>query len=289
MAPARRSEPAPGRWWRTVRTSFWLGWQIESNWTDPFLFAVYSIARPLGGVMILVVMFVVVAGGREGPLLDFFVVGSAFWAFVVAGMQGMATGLLDDREHWHTMRAIYIAPMPFEAYVVGRALARLAASAAATVVTLAVGWLALGVEIEVSTFGGLYVVATAVLGLVGVLALGFLVLSMAISVSGEAWRMPEAVGAALYLLCGVVFPITVLPPALGTLAALLPLTWWLEALRRGLLGPGAMRSFPWADDATVLGLLAVTTLAAVGLGALVFRAAERRARQLGMLDAESAY
>jgi len=29
--------------WRSLKAAAWLGWQIESNWTDPFLFAVYSI------------------------------------------------------------------------------------------------------------------------------------------------------------------------------------------------------------------------------------------------------
>ena len=28
---------------RTFVVATWLGWQIESNWADPFLFAVYSI------------------------------------------------------------------------------------------------------------------------------------------------------------------------------------------------------------------------------------------------------
>ncbi len=26
--------------WRSFWVAAWLGWQIESNWTDPFLFAV---------------------------------------------------------------------------------------------------------------------------------------------------------------------------------------------------------------------------------------------------------
>jgi ABC-2 type transport system permease protein len=26
---------------RSFRLAAWLGWQIESNWADPFLFAVY--------------------------------------------------------------------------------------------------------------------------------------------------------------------------------------------------------------------------------------------------------
>ncbi|MDO9129565.1 MAG: hypothetical protein Q7U34_06835, partial [Anaerolineales bacterium] len=40
--------------WRSFRIATWLGWQIESNWTDPFLFAVYSIVKPLAGASILV-------------------------------------------------------------------------------------------------------------------------------------------------------------------------------------------------------------------------------------------
>ena len=32
---------------RSFRVATWLGWQIESNWTDPFLFAIYSIVKPV--------------------------------------------------------------------------------------------------------------------------------------------------------------------------------------------------------------------------------------------------
>ena len=46
--------------WRSLRTAAWLGWQIESNWTDPFLFAIYSIIKPLTSAGILVVMYAMV-------------------------------------------------------------------------------------------------------------------------------------------------------------------------------------------------------------------------------------
>ena len=38
---------------RSFKVAAWLGWQIESNWTDPFLFAVYSIVKPLASAGIL--------------------------------------------------------------------------------------------------------------------------------------------------------------------------------------------------------------------------------------------
>ena len=50
---------------RSFRTATWLGWQIESNWTDPFLFAVYSIVKPLAGAGILVVMYTIITRGTS--------------------------------------------------------------------------------------------------------------------------------------------------------------------------------------------------------------------------------
>src|SRR5690606_118809 len=55
---------APPITWRdklqTFRTAAWLGWQAESNWTDPLLFAVYSLVKPLAAAMILVVIYRIV-------------------------------------------------------------------------------------------------------------------------------------------------------------------------------------------------------------------------------------
>ena len=42
--------------WRSFRTAARLGWQMEANWTDPFLFFIYSVAKPLAAALILVAM-----------------------------------------------------------------------------------------------------------------------------------------------------------------------------------------------------------------------------------------
>ena len=44
-SPSAINEPArPGR---PPPRGAWLGWQIESNWADPFMFVVYAVMRPL--------------------------------------------------------------------------------------------------------------------------------------------------------------------------------------------------------------------------------------------------
>ncbi len=277
------------RWWTTLRVSYWLGWQIESNWADPLLFFIYSIARPLGSALILVFMFFVVARVRQGPILGFFIVGTAVWPFIVNGMQGMAWSIIGDREHWRTLKYVYTSPIPYRAYLVGRALAQATSASAAMLITLLFGRWVLKVPIGLATINVPYALVAFVLGITAIIALGLVIVSVAMMISGEAWRMPEAVGAALYLLCGAVFPLAVLPRVLQITAQGIPLTWWLEAMRRGLLGPGGLHSFGWANDAQVLGLLALTTAVWLAIGLAIFTAADRRARELGILDRESAF
>lgn len=284
-----RSQRSLWHWWRVVRVGYWLGWQIESNWTDPLLFFIYSIARPLGGVLILVFMYHVVARAGGVAMLGFFVVGTACWPFVVRGMMGTAWSLISDREHWKTLRYVYISPISLRAYLVGRALAQATSAVAAAAVTLVFGRWVLGVPMHLATIDIHYTAAAFGLGIASVIALGLIVVSAAFLISGEAWRMPEGVGAALYLVCGAIFPVTVLPSALQALSQAIPLTWWLEAMRRGLLGPAVVRSLPQFTDGQVLGFLAALTVLWVSAALIAFTFAERRARQLGILDRESMY
>ena len=65
--------------WNSFRIAAWLGWQIESNWTDPFLFATYSVVKPLSGAAILVIMFGVISGGDfDDPLFTYMFIGYSF-------------------------------------------------------------------------------------------------------------------------------------------------------------------------------------------------------------------
>jgi len=275
---------------RSLRAGFWLGWKIESSWADPLLFLIYSVIRPLGSALILVVMFFAVSGGRRGPLLDFFVVGSAFWPLVLAGLQGLVTAVLEDRELWRMTRSVYTSPISWPTFLIGRTLAAtLSAGFGGVVVILLTGRLFLGVPLTLSPGDIGLLAAVVAAGLAAILALGMLTVAGALMAASDAWHLPEAISASLYLVAGAVFPVALLPAPLQAVARALPLTWWLEALRRLLLPAGARLSFPSASDGTVLALLGVTTAAAVAAATVAFRLAERRARRLGLLDRDSGF
>ena len=68
---------------RSFLVATWLGWQIESNWADPFLFAIYSIARPLASALILVVMYSVITDGAfQEPIFPYIYIGNALYILV---------------------------------------------------------------------------------------------------------------------------------------------------------------------------------------------------------------
>ena len=72
--------------WRSFRMAAWLGWQIESNWTDPFLFAIYSFVKPISTAAILVVMYgIITQGDFESPIFTYMYLGNAFYIYDIRG------------------------------------------------------------------------------------------------------------------------------------------------------------------------------------------------------------
>jgi ABC-2 type transport system permease protein len=282
--------------WRTFRTAAQLGWQMEANWTDPVLFFIYSVAKPVSAALILVVILDIVAGTGNTAYRGFVVVGTALWSFVMAGIAGLAWSILDDRERYRMLKYVYVSPSDFLVVLLGRGVARIGVGAMGAVITIAIGVVALGVEFELSQVAWALLVLVMVLGIVSIIAIGVLLAAVCLQTRQESWSYPDAVAGALFLVSGAVFPLAVLPSALQALGLMNPLAWWMEGVRlavfpsgtSGIGGPGslwtAVTGTVRPDAATIVLALFVTgglvTLAATA----IFRTSERRAKDRGLLD-----
>ena len=267
--------------WRSFRTAIGLGWAVESNWSDPFLFGVYTLAKPLAAALILVVMFQVITGGQGTEFLQFMIVGSALWNIVFGVMGGMVQSILEDRERYRMLKYVVVTPASLFPFLLGRSLARVLISFIAVALTLFVGVAFLGVELRPNL---LYLVPATVLGILAVMSLGLFMAGWCLQLRQEAWHYPEAIAGALYLVSGAIFPIDALPPILHPIAFALPTTWWLEASRRGLLGHGSPGMLGDLSDPVVMLFLLVSTALAIPIGLGLFTWFMRRARQAGLLD-----
>jgi len=281
MTFARASVARARPWWAAVR----LGWAIESNWTDPFVFMTYQIVRPLFGALILVVMFKVVAGRLVGETMFAQIyVGNAFFIFVVQMIGGLGLVVIEDRERYEMIRYVYLSPLGLGTYLVARAAGRFAATMVSILVTLAVGTWLFGISYNLTLAQVPQFIAILILGMVAALALGIMLAGATLVLAHHGWSMPDGVTGVLYLFCGVVFSIDILPAPLVAIGRILPWTWWLEGLRRALLGSPFIKSLAGATDGQVLLWLVVTTGMMVLLAGAVLRGAERLAVATGKLD-----
>ncbi len=282
-----RAEPRvvrqPGAW-TGFRTALRLGWAVEANWTDPLLFGIYALARPLSAALILVLIYTVITGGQRSEYLSFLIIGAAFWNLVQGSMAGLVSGVLDDRERYRMLRYVYVTPVPFLSVLIGRGTARFAVTVTGGVITLAVAVLFLGVRIDPFEIRWPMFLAALLLGLPAVVGLGVAMAGLVLQMRHDSWSYPEAVSGALYLLSGAIFPIDVLPGFLQPVALALPITWWLEAVRRALIGAGAPGRLEAFSDASVLLTLLVTSAVFGALAWLLFRTLDRRARERGLID-----
>jgi ABC-2 type transport system permease protein len=279
---------------RSFRVATWLGWQIESNWADPFLFLIYSIVKPVTSVMILVVMYWVIAQtDTSSPYFAYMYVGNTAYIYVGSILVGVSWAIIDDREHYQTLKYIYISPIRIYFYLLGRGMARFLTGTLSVVVTMAFGLLFLNLSINLAEVNWLYFTASMVLGLASTAVMGLLLGAATLQMARHYWSVGESVAGALYLLCGAIFPVDSLPDWLQPVSMALPLTYWLESLRRSLLGSEASKeispSLARFSDSQLLLILLVSTLIMTFVSIYFFRWSEHQAREKGLIDMTTQY
>ena len=277
---------------RSFRMAAWLGWQIESNWTDPFLFAVYSIVKPIAGAAILVVMYSIVTHGAfESPIFPYIYLGNAFYIYVGKVMTGISWAVIDDREHYKTLKYMYIAPIHIPSFLLGRGAAQFFTASMAVLITVLFGVAFLHVHIELASVNWLLFFVTLAVGVVMLSMMGLILAGVTLGIANHVWFIGDATAGALYLFSGAIFPLEVLPPFLRPFGYLMPVTYWLELLRRSLVGSVA-EAFPTLagfSNIQLLGILCALTLLFAGLAVVVFYWMEYKARERGMIDMVTNY
>jgi ABC-2 type transport system permease protein len=275
--------------------SFRVGWKIESNWTDPVLFATYQIIRPLASL--LIVGFIVIIGAAVGAAgnsfysgyLAWLIVGNAFYAYVLQVMLGMAILVHVDRTRYEVLKNIYISPGTLHPYVIGRGLVSVVNGTISVVLTLLFsvaifnGLLHLNIPLNLLGLNILMLLPAVLLGIVGLLAIGYMLCAVNIVSNRMEFILGDSVSGIFFLLGGVIFPVDRLPSQVQLISNALAVTYFLNAVRESFGIPNT------GDYMTNLAFLALTSIIALALGISVFRLAEHRAKKLGLFDRKSEY
>jgi len=278
--------------WRSFRIATWLGWQIESNWADPLLFIIYSVVKPLASASILVVMYGIITHSNfQNPLFPYIYLGNAFYIYVGAVMGGVSWAVIDDREHYKTLKYMYVAPIRIPLYLLGRGVARFLTGSISVMITILAGVLFLRVPITFQQINWPLFFLSLLIGIVMLAMMGLLLGSLTLLLVHHSFGVAEGVAGALYLFSGAIFPLEVLPAWLRPVGFAMPITYWLELLRRSLVGNVA-QAFPTLVGFTNLQLMGILVGLSVLFGIVAFTAfrwCDHRARERGLIDRVTNY
>jgi ABC-2 type transport system permease protein len=209
------------------------------------------------------------SGGQHHRLLE---------AAVGAGLMGVWSSVLFgsggaiQNQRWQgTLEMIMLVPRRPVAVLLPITLATGVTGTYALLATLLWGRILYGIRLHFA-----HPVAFVIAAVVCVLALGMsgLLLASTFVLLRNANALANTLEYPVWLLSGMLVPLTVLPPWTGPLAAALPTTWGARALREATSG-GAV----WPS----LGVCVAISLVFLGLGAVALVHVERRARATATL------
>jgi len=158
-------------------------------------------------------------------------------------------------------------------------------------ITILAGVLFLNVDINLAEVNWILFLTTLIVGVVMLALLGLLLAGLTLTLARHEGFIGEATAGALYIFSGAIFPLDVLPAWLRPIGYFMPTTYWLELLRRSLVGNVA-QAFPTLanfSNIQILGIMLGLSLFFGVISVYVFRWCDGIAREKGLIDRTTNY
>jgi ABC-2 type transport system permease protein len=190
---------------------------------------------------------------KESPRLLFAAaLGTAvmmMWAQVIVG----AGGSLDNQRVFGTLELLVAAPVPLASTIAPIMIASGAFGVYGLVVTLVWGRVLFGIPISIDNWCAFLVALPScviAIGLLGLIAAATFVLYRSAFALGISMQYP------VWIVCGLLFPLSLLPAWVGPISWLLAPTWGFRAIREAALGGSAWFDIGmcWAVSAAYLAI-----------------------------------
>jgi ABC-2 type transport system permease protein len=187
-------------------------------------------------------------------------VGAAVGASVMgvwSAVSTTASASLQQERRQGTLELLVAAPARFSLIILPTTVAMATIGLYSLVATLAFGRLVFGIRLSFADPFGFVVSAVVTASAIGVV--GFLQ-SVASVRYRSAWALGTAFELPVWLICGFLVPLSLLPSWVRPISWLLPPTWGVAAVRASALGGS-----PWGD----IGWCVVTASAYAAIGAML--------------------
>jgi ABC-2 type transport system permease protein len=243
-----------------------MGWkfQLKMLWRDPFT-GIFAVLYPMFFATVAFLMFRIHGGAT-----------SLLYAALGAGVMGIwactstTAGSAMQRERWHgTLEVLVASPSPFALILLPVTVAMATIGLYSMVATLVWGRLAFGIEFSVVHWPAFVLAVPATVVSIG--CAGFL-LAVSFVRYRTAWALGNLLEYPVWLICGFLVPLALLPGWVRPISWILAPTWGMNAIRQSAIGGTPL---PDAGMCAALGLAYLAVGVAV-VGVLL-RSARARA------------
>lgn len=269
------------------KSSFFLGWKIESNWTDPFLFTIYSLIKPLSSAFILMIMYIIISQGKIQETLPPLIIGNALHLYTANVLFGIAWTVIDDREFYETLKYVYISPISMFQFLAGRGFAKYLTTTISSFIIIIFGFVFLKVRFAPVTYWYVYFPIFLLIGSISLFIMGYFFAGINFLISRQGWFLTQSATGVFLLLTGAIFPIDTFPGVLGKIGIYIPQTVWIDGMRKILLGRGWNSFSMNMSINSLLSLLILENLIYFVIIYLFFNFSLRVARSRGLIDQRS--
>ena len=205
--------------------------------------------------------------------MSFILVGAMLTGYVSAVFWGMGFALKTEMDSG-VLESNWLAPVPRPLFLLGQTCASLLITTINSTAMLALSSWLFGFDVSGNLLPAVAVVVPTLIGLYG---FGFAFAGVVLLLK-DANTLVDVSSFLVSILSGAQFPVQVLPRFLLPVSLALPLTYGYDAVRALLLGTRTLLPLRYE-----IAILLVFMVVMVLLGSVVFRAVERRCRQLGTL------
>jgi ABC-2 type transport system permease protein len=174
----------------------------------------------------------------------------------------------------------------------GRAVPKIIITSIAILVTLAFGVLVLNLNIDLAVVNWAMLGLVMIVGLMCICMIGIALAGVSFLTAKHGMGINEGIAGMFYLFCGVVFPITVLPQWGQAIGLGIPITYWLEIVRRAVLSGSGVQNIGGLEsysETEIFLFLLVSSAIFFVISLAIFRYADRLARKKGKLDMTTSY
>jgi len=205
--------------------------------------------------------------------MSFILLGAVLNGYVSAVFWGMGFSLKSEMDSG-VLESNWLAPVPRPLFLAGQTLASLLLTTINGAVMLALSAAFFGFSVGGNLLPALAVVVPMLIGLYG---FGFAFAGIVLLLK-DANTLVDVSNFVVSILSGSQFPVQVLPRYLLLVSLALPLTYGYDTVRGLLLGTKTLLPIRYE-----IAILLVFMVVMVVVGNVVFRAVERRCRQLGTI------